>query len=77
MTEAFIYDAVRSPRGKGRSDGSLHEITALDLASQVWKGMKSKTLHSGAYLPLANKVRSSAGQQFSKPVTLKQLPPFR
>jgi len=35
MTEAFIYDAVRSPRGKGRTDGSLHEITALDLSSQV------------------------------------------
>lgn len=35
MTEAYIYDAVRSPRGKGRSDGALHEITALDLASQV------------------------------------------
>ncbi|WP_108811492.1 acetyl-CoA C-acetyltransferase [Sphingorhabdus sp. Alg231-15] len=35
MTEAYIYDSVRSPRGKGRSDGSLHEITALDLASQV------------------------------------------
>lgn len=35
MTEALIYDAVRSPRGKGRTDGSLHEITALDLASQV------------------------------------------
>jgi acetyl-CoA C-acetyltransferase len=35
MTEALIYDAVRSPRGKGRNDGSLHEITALDLASQV------------------------------------------
>jgi len=35
MTEALIFDAVRSPRGKGRTDGSLHEITALDLASQV------------------------------------------
>lgn len=35
MTEAYIYDAVRSPRGKGRSDGSLHEITALELSSQV------------------------------------------
>lgn len=35
MTEAFIYDAVRSPRGKGRNDGALHEITALDLAAQV------------------------------------------
>ncbi|MFT6168720.1 MAG: acetyl-CoA C-acetyltransferase, partial [Celeribacter sp.] len=28
MTEAYIYDAVRSPRGKGRKDGSLHEVTA-------------------------------------------------
>jgi len=35
MTKALIFDAVRSPRGKGRTDGSLHEITALDLASQV------------------------------------------
>jgi len=35
MTEAYIYDAVRSPRGKGRNDGALHEITALDLAAQV------------------------------------------
>lgn len=35
MTQAFIYDAVRSPRGKGRSDGALHEITALDLSAQV------------------------------------------
>lgn len=35
MTEAFIYDAVRSPRGKGRNDGALHEITALDLSAQV------------------------------------------
>ncbi|MEH6702944.1 MAG: acetyl-CoA C-acyltransferase, partial [Parasphingorhabdus sp.] len=35
MTQAFIYDAVRSPRGKGRNDGALHEITALDLSAQV------------------------------------------
>jgi hypothetical protein len=27
MTDAFIYDAVRTPRGKGKSDGSLHEVT--------------------------------------------------
>jgi acetyl-CoA C-acetyltransferase len=35
MTDAFIYDHVRSPRGKGRADGSLHEISAANLASQV------------------------------------------
>lgn len=35
MTEAYIYDAVRTPRGKGRTDGSLHEITPLSLSAQV------------------------------------------
>jgi acetyl-CoA C-acetyltransferase len=34
MTEAFIYDHVRTPRGRGKSDGSLHEVTALELARQ-------------------------------------------
>jgi len=28
MTEAYIFDAVRTPRGKGRKDGALHEVTA-------------------------------------------------
>src|SRR5580693_6368090 len=32
MTDAFIYDAVRTPRGKGRKDGSLHEVTPVRLA---------------------------------------------
>ncbi|MFN7744982.1 MAG: hypothetical protein ACK5QO_01405, partial [Hyphomonadaceae bacterium] len=35
MAEAFIYDAVRTPRGKGRNTGSLHEVTALSLATQA------------------------------------------
>ncbi len=35
MTEAFIYDAIRTPRGKGRTDGALHEITPVQLATQV------------------------------------------
>src|ERR671910_2480039 len=32
MAEAFIYDAVRTPRGRGKPDGSLHEVPAVDLA---------------------------------------------
>ena len=35
MTEAYIYDHVRSPRGRGKADGSLHAITPINLASQV------------------------------------------
>ncbi len=42
MTEAFIYDAVRTPRGKGRSDGSLHEITPLALSSQVLAAVRDR-----------------------------------
>src|SRR5262245_37300099 len=35
MPEAFIFDHVRSPRGRGKADGSLHEVTALNLAAQT------------------------------------------
>jgi acetyl-CoA C-acetyltransferase len=35
MQDAYIYDAVRTPRGKGRKDGALHEVTALRLSAQV------------------------------------------
>ncbi len=31
--DAFIFDAIRSPRGKGRADGSLHEVTAVRLSA--------------------------------------------
>jgi acetyl-CoA C-acetyltransferase len=33
MTEAYIYDAVRTPRGKGRKDGALHEVPSGRLSS--------------------------------------------
>ncbi len=42
MTEAYIYDAVRTPRGKGRKDGALHEVTAARLSSQVLNAMKER-----------------------------------
>ena len=35
MADAYIYDAIRSPRGKGRKDGSLHEVTAVSLSASV------------------------------------------
>lgn len=42
MTDAFIYDAVRSPRGKGRPDGSLHELTAVALSAKVLNAVKER-----------------------------------
>ena len=35
MNQAFIYDAVRTPRGKGRKDGALHEVTAVSLSARM------------------------------------------
>jgi acetyl-CoA C-acetyltransferase len=43
MTEAYIYDAVRSPRGKGRKDGSLHEVTAARLSAQMLNAIKDRS----------------------------------
>ena len=42
MSEAFVYDAVRTPRGKGKSDGSLHEITPVSLATQVLESVRDR-----------------------------------
>jgi acetyl-CoA C-acetyltransferase len=42
MTDAFIYDAVRTPRGRGKADGALHEVTALNLATQALTAVKAR-----------------------------------
>jgi acetyl-CoA C-acetyltransferase len=41
--EAYIYDAVRTPRGRGKADGSLHEITPIQLASQMLEALRDRT----------------------------------
>lgn len=42
MTDAYIFDAVRTPRGKGKKNGSLHEITALQLATQQLEAIRER-----------------------------------
>ena len=42
MTEAYIYDAVRTPRGKGRKEGALQEVTSLRLSAQVLNALKER-----------------------------------
>ncbi len=42
MPDAFIYDAVRTPRGRGKSDGALHEVTALNLAAQALTAIRER-----------------------------------
>jgi acetyl-CoA C-acetyltransferase len=43
MIDAFIYDHVRTPRGRGRSDGSLHEISSVQLAQQVLRSLADRS----------------------------------
>ena len=42
MTEAYIYDCVRTPRGKGRADGSLHEVTAARLSADLLNALQRR-----------------------------------
>ena len=48
MTDAFIYDAARTPRGKGRKDGKLHEITPIQLATQVLQAIRENEFRAEA-----------------------------
>jgi len=42
MTDAYIYDTVRTPRGKGRKDGALHEVTSVRLSALVLNALKDR-----------------------------------
>jgi acetyl-CoA C-acetyltransferase len=42
MTDAFIYDAIRSPRGKGRADGALQEVTAVALSARMLDALAAR-----------------------------------
>jgi acetyl-CoA C-acetyltransferase len=42
MADTFIYDHVRTPRGRGKADGALHEVTALNLATQTLAALKAR-----------------------------------
>lgn len=43
MTDAFIFDAVRTPRGKGKPEGSLHEVKPITLATTVLTALRQRT----------------------------------
>ncbi|WP_293390138.1 acetyl-CoA C-acetyltransferase [Nevskia sp.] len=42
MNEAFIFDAVRTPRGKGKKDGSLHEVTPVHLLGNLFNALENR-----------------------------------
>ncbi len=42
MTDAYIFDAVRTPRGRGKSDGSLHEVTPVRLAATALEAIRER-----------------------------------
>jgi len=42
MTEAWIIDGVRSPRGKGKDTGSLHHVHPQELLAQVLKALQKR-----------------------------------
>lgn len=49
MSDAFIYDAIRTPRGRGRPDGALHEATAVHVSAGVLNALAARNgLHGHA-----------------------------
>jgi acetyl-CoA C-acetyltransferase len=50
MTEAFIYDAVRTPRGKGKKDGSLHQVTPIHLVANLLTALQQRNQLDTSYV---------------------------
>ena len=64
MTEAYVFDAVRTPRGKGKSDGTLHEVTPVQLATQVLEAIRDRNqLDTSKVEDVAMGVVSPVGEQ--------------
>ena len=42
MTEVYIYDHVRTPRGRGKKDGSLHEVPSVRLAAKTLEAIRDR-----------------------------------
>jgi len=42
MTDVYIFDSVRTPRGKGKKDGSLHEVKPIDLGVTVLEALRER-----------------------------------
>ena len=42
MTDAYIFDAVRTPRGKGKASGSLHEVSPVELSAGVLRALRDR-----------------------------------
>ncbi|KAI94182.1 acetyl-CoA acetyltransferase [Rhodomicrobium udaipurense JA643] len=42
MVDAYVFDAVRTPRGKGKKDGALHEVTPVKLAAQMLDAVQER-----------------------------------
>ncbi|MCO5249786.1 MAG: acetyl-CoA C-acetyltransferase [Chitinophagales bacterium] len=42
MTEAYIFDAIRTPRGKGKKNGSLHEVQPINLVTTLLKALQER-----------------------------------
>jgi acetyl-CoA C-acetyltransferase len=43
MSEAFVFDAIRTPRGKGKKDGSLHEVKPINLLAGVLRDLQARS----------------------------------
>ncbi|MCL1961173.1 MAG: acetyl-CoA C-acetyltransferase [Desulfovibrionaceae bacterium] len=66
MTEAYVFDAVRTPRGKGKKDGSLYEVKPIDLLAGTLNALRRRhDLDTAAVDDVVMGVVSPIGEQGS------------
>lgn len=64
MNHAYIYDAIRTPRGKARPDGGLHDLTPYDLLSTLYSALETRTgLNAGDIEDVVLGCATQSGEQ--------------
>ncbi len=59
MAQAYIFDAVRSPRGRGKADGSLYTVRPVELLAQVLRALRDRNALDTSHVEDASSTSSS------------------
>ncbi len=66
MTEAYVFDAIRTPRGKGKQDGSLHEVKPINLLTGLLTALQERqSFDTAAVDDIVMGIVSPVGEQGS------------
>ena len=86
MSDAYVFDHVRTPRGRGKPDGALHEVTPIRLLAQALEALRDRSdletsrvddVIMGCVMPVGEQGANVAHSDTAAPARPRAMPPSR